>query len=204
METSLGAAMLLRPLLPRPFPPGSGESVNLGKDVLVFCLFLCLVVVFAFVFILVCDPWERKCSVWAQDVILTKSDKAKLSDLKAWFFCFCLHPCLCLWPVRKKVLNMGRGCDFDKIRWSQVVWFESLVLLKRQTRSWSIEFRYVNCGLGGCTNTREKRCEKETFHSAQSYFLQTTTSLIFLSRKYMNEGKIIQQTLKDIERNWWR
>ena len=36
METSLGAAMLLRPLFPRPFPPGSGESVNLGKHVLVF------------------------------------------------------------------------------------------------------------------------------------------------------------------------
>ena len=89
METSLGAAMLLRPLFPRPFPPGSGESVNLGNDVFclcLFCLFLCLVVVFAFVFILVCDPWERKCSVWAEDVILTKSDEGKWSDLKAWFF----------------------------------------------------------------------------------------------------------------------
>ena len=78
--------MLLRPLFPRPFPPGSGESVNLGKDVLVFCLFLCLVFALVSILVSVCDPCERKCSIWAEDKILTKSDEGKWSDLKAWFF----------------------------------------------------------------------------------------------------------------------
>ena len=157
--------MLLRPLFPRPFPPGSGESVNLGKHVLVFCLclFLCLVVVFAFVFILVfvCDSLDKKCSVWAQDVILTKSDEAKLSDLKAWFF----------WRGGPEVDRQNSDMSIVDVEDAQM--------------------------LG-------RKDAKETFHSAQSYFLQPTTSLIFLSRKYMNEGKRIQKTLKDIERNWWR
>ena len=154
METSLGAAMLLRPLLPRPFPPGSGESVNLGKDVLVFCLFLCLVVVFAFVFILVCDPWERKCSVWAQDVILTKSDKAKLSDLKAWFF----------WRGGPEVDRQNSDM--------------SIVDVEEDAE-----------------DAEEKRCERNF----------SFCTILFLATNYtMNEGKRIQQTLRNIERNLWR
>ena len=39
-ETSLGAATLLRPLFPRPFPPGSGESVNLKIKYLSLLYFL--------------------------------------------------------------------------------------------------------------------------------------------------------------------
>ena len=39
-QTSLGAATLLRPLFPRPFPPGSGESVNLEIDNVIHCEFI--------------------------------------------------------------------------------------------------------------------------------------------------------------------
>ena len=153
METSLGAAMLLRPLLPRPFPPGSGESVNLGNDVLVFCLclfclFLCLVVVFVFILVSAWDPWERKCSVWAEDVILTKSDEAKWSDLKAWFF----------WRGGPEVDRQNSDMSIVDVEEEEDA--EDAQMLRRKD-------------------------VKETFHLAQSYFLQPTISLIFLSWKYM-------------------
>ena len=67
-------------------PSWLGRVCEPGKRCFSFFVFFFVLFLLLSVSLSLSVTRERKCSVWAEDVILTKSDEAKLSDLKAWFF----------------------------------------------------------------------------------------------------------------------